>query len=92
MKYEMMPVISINDLEAALLAQYDIDWTGELASFLFDDSYINDSYKSYWFAEMDEYTGKSWQNEEFIRIGNCIKSILQDALPGYERCLIDVSW
>ena len=92
MKIEMMPVISIYDLEAALLAQYDIDWTGELASFLFGDSYVNDSYKSFWFAEMDEYTGKPWQDEESIRVENCVKSILQDALPGYDRCLIDVSW
>lgn len=92
MKYEMMPVISIYDLEDALLAQYDIDWTGELASFLFGDSFINDSYKSYWFAEMDEYTGKPWQNEEYIRVENCVKSILQDVLPGHKRCLIDVSW
>ena len=92
MKYEMVPVISIYDLETALLAQYNIDLTGELASFLFDNSFTNDSYKSYWFAEMDEYIGESWQHEERIHIENCIRSILQDTLPGYERCLIDVSW
>ena len=72
MKYEMMPVISIYDLEAVLLAQYDINCTGELASFLFGYSYDNDSYKSYWFAEMEEYTGKPWQDEESIRIENCL--------------------
>lgn len=92
MKYEMMPVISIDDLEAALLAQYGIDWTGELASFLFGDSYINDSYKRYWFDEMEEFTGKPWQDEESIRIENCVKSILQDVLPEHKHCLIDVSW
>lgn len=92
MTYELRPVINISELENEMFLQYGIDCRGELASFLFDDNYINDCYKSFYFNELEVFEGKSWQNEEQIRMTNCVKTILQDSLAGYNSCLIDVSW
>lgn len=94
MKYEMCPVISIYDLEEALVAQYGTNeiFCGELTPFLFGDDYMNDSYKVFYFNELDVYEGKSWQDEEHIRIMNCVKTFLQDVFPNCKKVLIDVSW
>ena len=53
---------------------------------------MNDCYKSYYFEDDEEYTGKSWQNEERIRVRNLVNAYLRDILPGHESVLIDVSW
>ena len=94
MTYKLVPIIDILDLENEVKLQFgdilpEFDY---LANYLFGDDYNNDSYKSFYFKEMEEFTGKSWQNEEHIRIINCVKSILQDLLPDYDSVLIDVSW
>ena len=90
--YRMCPVIEVGVLEDEIKAQFDIDVEGELRNILFYDNYMNDCYKSYYFADDEEYTGKSWQNEECIRIRNLVNAYLRDILPGHERVLIDVSW
>ena len=92
MKIEMQPTIDIGSLEDELKLQFDIDVEGELSSILFYDSYMNDCYKSYYFEDDYEYTGQPWQDEERIRVTNCVNAILRDLLPGKERILIDVSW
>ena len=93
MKYSVYPIVDINDLARALKLHYEIDMDGyELSTFLFGDDYTNDCYKSFYYDEMEVYEGKSWQNEERIRIKNCLCSILQDTIPGYKSVLIDVSW
>lgn len=92
MTYELRPVINISELENEMFLQYGIDCRGELANFLFDDNYINDCYMSFHFGTLEVFEGKSWQNEEQIRMTNCVKTILQDSLTGYNSCLIDVSW
>lgn len=93
MKYEMCPVVSVYDLERALTLQYGAnDAFDNLASFLFGDDYANDSYKSFYFDELDIYEGYTWQDEEYIRIVNCVKTFLQDAFPGHDKILIDISW
>ncbi len=94
MKYEMCPVVSIYALEEALTAQYGANevFCGELTPFLFGDDFMNDSYKSFYIDELEVYEGKSWQDEEEIRIINCVKTFLQDTFPGHDRILIDVSW
>ena len=93
MKYEMCPVVSVYELERALILQYGANEAfDELASFLFNDDYANDSYKSFYFDELDVYEGHPWQDEEEIRITNCVKTFLQDTFPGHDRILIDVSW
>ena len=90
--YEVRPVIEIYVLEDELKTQFGVDVEGELRNILFYEDYMNDCYKSYYFADDEEYTGKSWQNEERIRVRNLVNAYLRDILPGHERVLIDVSW
>lgn len=90
--YKMCPVIEIYVLENELKTQFGVDVEGELRNILFYEDYMNDCYKSYYFADDEEYTGKSWQNEERIRVRNLVNAYLRDILPGHERVLIDVSW
>ena len=90
--YEMRPVIEIYVLEDELKTRFGVDVEGELRNILFYEDYMNDCYKSYYFADDEEYTGKSWQNEERIRVRNLVNAYLRDILPGHERVLIDVSW
>ena len=92
MKIEMKPTIDIGSLEDELKLQFDIDVEGELSTILFYDDYMNDCYKRYYFADDHEYTGQPWEEEERIRITNCVNAILRDLLPGEKRILIDVSW
>ena len=89
--YEMYPVIEVSALERELEIQFDVE-VDELRNILFDDDYQNDCYKSYCFAEDEEYTGESWQDDKEIRIRNLVNAYLRDILPDYERVLIDVSW
>lgn len=95
MKYEMMPAFWVEDFEEALIAQYGrefMDEVGDLRNFLFDDDYMNDVYVKYWFDEIEEYTGEVWQDEEHIRLENCIKTFLKDLFPDHDYVLIDVMW
>ena len=92
MKIEMKPTINISALEDELKLQFDIDIEGELAPLLFYDDFMNDCYKNYYFADDYEYTGQPWENEERIRVVNCLNAILRDLLPGEDRILIDISW
>ena len=88
--YEMKPVIDVGVLEEEIYTQFDVDC--DLRSILFYDDYMNDCYKSYYFADDDEYEGYSWQNEEHIRIRNLVNAYLRDILPDHDSVLIDVSW
>jgi hypothetical protein len=90
--YTMYPVIDVTDLEDAIRIQFGVDIEDDLRNILFYDEYQNDCYKSYCFADDEEYTGESWENEEHIRIRNLINAYLRDILPDYERVLIDVTW
>ena len=90
--YKMCPVIEIYILEEELKTQFGVDVEGELRNILFYEDYMNDCYKSYYFADDEEYTGKSWQNEERICIRNLVNAYLRDILPEHERVLIDVTW
>lgn len=95
MKYRIVPSCWVGDLSDALELQYGEEFmneVGELRQFLFYDSYMNDVYVSYCFSELEEYEGKSWQNEKRIRLENCIKTFLQDMFPDYDTILIDVMW
>lgn len=95
MKYEMMPVVTAKTLYDAVVAQYGpafSDEVDDIASFLFDDYYQNDSYKSYGFKSFLTYEGHFWEDENQIRLENCVRSVLQDAFPNYDAVLIDVSW
>ena len=92
MIYTMYPVIDVTDLEDAIRIQFGVDVEDEMRNILFGDEYQNDCYKSYYFADDEEYTGESWQDEEKIRIRNLVNAYLRDILPDYERVLVDVTW
>ena len=90
--YTMTPVIEVDDLADELLTQFNVDVGEELRNILFNVDYVNDCFKSYYFADDEIYTGKVWQNEEEIRIRNLVNAYLRDILPEHERVLVDVSW
>lgn len=89
--YEMRPVIEVGVLEDELKTQFGVDVEGELSNILFYSDYMNDCYKSYYFADDEEYK-YSWQNEEHIRIRNLVNAYLRDILPDHERIIVNVSW
>ena len=90
--YEMKPVIEIGVLEDEIKTQFNVEVRSELSSILFGTDFMNDCYKSYYYADDEEYTGKFWQDEEQIRIRNLVNAYLRDILPDYDCVLIDVSW
>lgn len=95
MEYKMMPAFWVEDLKEALTIQYGrefMDEVGDLRNFLFDTNYMNDVYVEYGFDEIEEYTGEEWQDENHIRLENCIKTFLKDIFPNHDSVLIDVMW
>ena len=95
MEYKMMPAFWVEDLKEALTIQYGrefMDEVGDLRNFLFDTNYMNDVYVEYGFDEIEEYTGEEWQDENHIRLENCIKTFLKDIFPDHDYVLIDVMW
>lgn len=95
MQYEMMPVIEADVLQEALELQFGPAVMGNadvMAQVLFGDEYTNYSLKRYNFFEDEVYEGHPWQNEERIRICNCVNAMLRDMFPGRDTILVDVSW
>jgi hypothetical protein len=94
--FTMMPVIGVHALERALIEQYGSDFQnnyGKFTNVLFDDSYVNDSYKSYYFDVIHDLSNLSvWQDETQCYLENCINTYLQDVFPGRTKVLVDVSW
>ena len=85
MKYSMYPVVDANDLARELRLHYDIDMYGdEIMELLFGMIYYRDC-RRYFFNEEVEYG-----DEESFRIQNCINSILQDNIPGYDVVMISL--
>lgn len=89
--FTMYPVIDYHTLQNAVNLQFGTN-INDICQLLFDDEYINDSYKSFYFGKMEVFEGRPWQKEEDIRLRNLVKTYLKDALPGYDCVLIDVSW
>lgn len=89
--FTMCPVVDYGTLEDAVNLQFKAN-ISDICQLLFDDDYINDSYKRFYFKEMEEYHGYCWENEENIRLRNLVRAYLQDTLPNYDCVLIDVSW
>lgn len=93
MEYEMRPVIDIYSLTDALEEKYH--WgleSHEVCQLMFNDEYVNDSYKSYGYSQDEKYEGYPWQSESRIGFQNMIKQFLREAIPGHTRVLVDVSW
>lgn len=92
MKYKVMPVVDVDELQKALELQFGPEVMGNediLTDIL--GEYDNYSYKRYYFSQNEVYEGHFWQNEEHIRIRNCVNAILQDMFPEHEEVLVDVS-
>ena len=87
----MMPVVDVDELEDAVNTQFGCE-IDKMRNLLFDDDYNNDSYRSFWYGQMEEYKYPTWQDEEKIRLRNLVRAYLQDTIPDYNRVLIDVSW
>lgn len=95
MKIEMMPVIDSYELQEAMKLQYGPDFFGEdgtIEDVLFDVDYSNNTCKYYFYGSDEKYEGKFWQNEEYIRIRNCINGYLRDILPDRNVVLISIVW
>ena len=91
MKYEKIPVIDIEDLREAVNHQYNI-YIDDIRALLFDTDYMNDSYKRYRLNDQEQYSGFWWQDEESIRLKNCVNAFLTDMFPDVDYILIDISW
>ena len=89
--HTMMPVVNVDELEDAVNAQFGCE-IAEMRNLLFSDDFSNDSYQSFWYGKMEIFEGRSWQNEEQIRLRNLVRAYLQDTIPDYDRVLVDVSW
>lgn len=75
MTFEICPVMDIWDLTKELFNAGIIenDAAAELADYLFGDSYMNDTYKSFYVHEEydEEYTDERWQNWDNIQKEQC---------------------
>lgn len=89
--HTMMPVVDVDELEDAVNAQFGCE-IAEMRNLLFSDDFSNDSYQSFWYGQMEIFEGRSWQNEEKIRLRNLVRAYLQDTIPDYDRVLVNVSW
>ena len=88
--FTMYPVVDYSALQDAVNLQFDT-YIDDICKLLFDDDYANNSYKSFYFDEMEVYNGYFWENEEDIRLRNIVRAYLKDILPNYEYVLIDIS-
>lgn len=88
--FTMYPVVNYKTLEDAVNLQFNTD-IDDICELLFDDDYANNSYKGFYFDEMEVYNEYFWENEEDIRLRNIVRAYLKDILPNYEYVLIDIS-
>ena len=79
MKFERCPVIKATELEKEINSKFNFD-IDDIAVLLFDDDFVNDSYKKFYLD--DEY-------EDQIAV---IAEYLKDMFPYDKKVLIDVSW
>ena len=83
MKYKMLPVIDIYDLEKAVKERFpNIDFEEiEFRQKMFYDDYVNDCYKNFYFDD--------FFNDVHL---DAIVTTLQETFPEYKECLINVAW
>jgi hypothetical protein len=87
----MMPVVDVDELEDAVNAKFGCEIV-EMRNLLFSDDFNNDSYQSFWYGKVEVFEGRSWQNEEQIRLRNLVRAYLQDTIPDHDQVLVNVSW
>lgn len=91
MKHSTEIVIDVCDLEDEICATYGIDHF-EGRNLFWEEDYCNDSYKSLYLDDDEEYKGYSWQNEEEIKLRNLIYAHLRKCFPNAKRVLVEVTW
>ena len=99
MKYQIMPVIWVGDLEKALKLHYGSDFLNgddNLRNILFDDNYCNDVAKRLNILDIEEWDDSfleyEWFDERDWRIRNRVLTFLQNIFPDREYVMIDVMW
>lgn len=92
MKYKIMPIIDVYDLEKAIDIQFgeEVLRHYELRQLLFGDRYINDCYIRYYFG--DVFEADEFDDENQASVLNLINQFLRDEFPGQDAVLVDVSW
>ena len=86
MKVTMMPVISASELEREL--EIEFGTIIEVAPTLFDTDFQNDCYKLLFIDEnsyLEAHDEGGYKRELII-------GYLREAMPNYDKVLIDVSW
>ena len=96
MKYTIMPVIWVGDLEDALIDHYGPEFKSDycnLRNVMFGDYYMNDVAKDYDIVDIPEFNPEnSWMDETQCRLEERIKTFLHDMFPDHERVMIDLMW
>ena len=90
MKYEIIPSVTINNLQKALQIQFGEDFikeVGDLTQFLFGDNFMDGVFILFFIDDEDEDD----ETQKYY-LKKCIKVFLRDSFPNYSYVLIDVSW
>lgn len=87
----MYPTVDYHTLQDDVNLQFGTD-IDDLDILLFGYDSSNNSFKSFYYGEMEIFEGHPWQNEEDIRLRNLVRAYLKDVLPDYDCVLINVSW
>ena len=98
-KFEMLPVISVYDLEDELIERNIIEQGDSLSQILWEGDYMNDCFKrlyvgTEYFEYEEEQDGIDNGDEEavkYYKVRRALRDILQEAGVG-TTCLVDVSW
>lgn len=96
MKYSQAPSFSVYALEDALQEKFgkafEEFYGKDLASFLFDDQYVNDSYKKLYIDDDLECDPEA-DDAIYCWTMNTILGFLREQMPeGTRYVLVDVSW
>lgn len=94
LNFEIVPAVEQSDLEE-LLENEGIE-VGNLARFLWEDKYENDSYKCLCFrinGEVVQFNELFYEDKEEAKMVNAIYKVLDKVIPSQFDCiLVDVSW
>lgn len=98
-KFEMLPVVSVYNLEDALIEKEIIEHGDSLSQILWEGDYMNDSYKHLYVGteygedeeEQDGIDNGDEDEVKYYKVRRALREILQEAGIGI-RCLVDVSW
>ena len=98
-KFEMLPVVSVYNLEETLVEREVIEQGDSLSQILWEGDYMNDCYKRLYVGteygeDEEEQEGIDHGDEDevkYYKVRRALREILQEVGIG-TRCLVDVSW